>query len=59
MWLSVEDLNVSASLPCGLLISRIIVNSFVDPSMLTPYLINATYYSYTFSSMGYVQVVEK
>ena len=35
------------------------MNSFVDPSMLTPYLINAPYYYHTFSSMGYVQVGEK
>ena len=59
MWWSVEDLNVSASLSYVLLISRIIVNSLVDLSIFTPYLINATYYSLTFSSMGYVQVGEK
>ena len=35
------------------------MNSLVDPSMFTLYLINATYYSHTFSSIGYVQVGEK
>ena len=35
------------------------MNNLVDPSMFTPYLINATYYSHNFSSMGYVHVGEK
>ena len=35
------------------------MNCFMDLSMFTPYLINATYDSHTFSSMGYVQVGEK
>ena len=35
------------------------MNSLVDSSMFTPYLINANYYSHTFSSMGYVHVGKK
>ena len=35
------------------------MNNLVHPSMFTPYLINATYYSHTFSSIGYMQVGEK
>ncbi|KAH0653076.1 hypothetical protein KY289_030754 [Solanum tuberosum] len=56
---SAEDTNASASLPYGLLISRILVDRFVDLSMFTPIVINATYDSRTFSSMGYVQVGDK
>ena len=56
---SVEDLNSSASLPSGLLISRIIVDCLVDLSLFTPSLISATYDFHTFSSTGYVQVGEK
>jgi len=59
MWESAEDTNASASLPYGLLISRILVDRLVDLSMFTPIVINATYDSYTFSSMGYVQVGDK
>ena len=58
-WESVEGLNFFASFPYGFLMSRIIVDSLVDLSMFTPSLINATYDSHTFSSMGYVQVGEK
>jgi len=59
MWESAKDTNASASLPYGLLISRILVDRIVDLSMFTPIVINATYDSYTFSSMGYVQVGDK
>uniref|UniRef100_M1DDU3 Uncharacterized protein n=1 Tax=Solanum tuberosum TaxID=4113 RepID=M1DDU3_SOLTU len=55
MWESAEDTNASASLPYGLLISRILV----DLSMFTPIVINASYDFRTFSSMGYVQVKDK
>ncbi|KAG5608959.1 hypothetical protein H5410_020240 [Solanum commersonii] len=51
---SVEDSNPSASLPYGLLVSRIIVNSLVDLSNYKPVEVNATYDTNTFSSMGYV-----
>lgn len=57
MWLheymveSSEDNISSASLPYGLLISRIIVNSLVDLSQFMPALIDATYDTRTFSSM--------
>uniref|UniRef100_M1DC74 Ulp1 protease family, C-terminal catalytic domain containing protein n=1 Tax=Solanum tuberosum TaxID=4113 RepID=M1DC74_SOLTU len=54
MWKSGEDTNASASLPYGLLISRILVDRLVDLSMFTPIVINATYDSRTFSTMGYV-----
>uniref|UniRef100_M0ZUX8 Uncharacterized protein n=1 Tax=Solanum tuberosum TaxID=4113 RepID=M0ZUX8_SOLTU len=59
MWESVEDPNPSSSLPYGLLISRILVDRLVDLSMFTPVVINATYDSRTFSSMGYMQVENK
>ncbi|KAH0652789.1 hypothetical protein KY289_030467 [Solanum tuberosum] len=55
----VEDTNVTASLPYGLLISRIFVDRLVDLSMFTHVVVNATYDSHTFSSMGYVQVENK
>ncbi|KAG5611022.1 hypothetical protein H5410_022303 [Solanum commersonii] len=48
----VEDPNASASLSYGLLILRILVDHFVDLSMFTPIVINSTYDSRTFSSMG-------
>jgi len=48
MWESVEDTK-----------SRILVDRLVDLSMFTPIVINATYDSHTFSSMGYVQVENK
>ncbi|KAG5595927.1 hypothetical protein H5410_037159 [Solanum commersonii] len=56
---SVEDPNASANLPYGLLVSRILVNHLVDLSMFTHVVINATYDSRTFSSMGYAQVENK
>ncbi|KAH0650519.1 hypothetical protein KY284_030431 [Solanum tuberosum] len=59
MWESAEDTNASASLSYGLLISWILVDRLVDLSMFTPIVINATYESRTFCSMGYVQVGDK
>ncbi|KAH0650390.1 hypothetical protein KY284_030302 [Solanum tuberosum] len=56
---SVEDTNATASLPHGLLISHIFVDRLVDLSMFTHVVVNATYDSRTFSSMGYVQVENK
>ncbi|KAH0658173.1 hypothetical protein KY289_026921 [Solanum tuberosum] len=56
---SVEDNNPSASLPYGLLIYRIIVDSLVDLSKCMPALIDATYETGTFSSMGFVHVNDK
>ncbi|KAH0650273.1 hypothetical protein KY284_030185 [Solanum tuberosum] len=56
---SLEDTNSSSSLPYGLLISRIIVDSLVDLSPFRPSLIDATYYTHTFSSMGYVLINNK
>ncbi|KAH0665500.1 hypothetical protein KY290_027732 [Solanum tuberosum] len=56
---SVEDNNPSASLPYGLLIYHIIVDSLVDLSKCMPALINATYETGTFSSMGFVHVNDK
>ncbi|KAH0670729.1 hypothetical protein KY290_026127 [Solanum tuberosum] len=56
---SSEDNISSASLPYGLLISRIIVNSLVDLSQFMPALIDATYDTRTFSSMGYVLINDK
>ncbi|KAG5611897.1 hypothetical protein H5410_023178 [Solanum commersonii] len=56
---SVEDSNPSASLPYGLLVSRIIVDSLVDLSNYKPVEVNATYDTKTFSSMGYVLVNDK
>ncbi|KAG5611587.1 hypothetical protein H5410_022868, partial [Solanum commersonii] len=55
MWESSEESNPSTSLPYGLLISQILVDKMVDLSMFTPIVINATYDSRTFSSMGYVE----
>ncbi|XP_027767740.1 uncharacterized protein LOC114074016 [Solanum pennellii] len=51
--------NLSASLPYGSFISRIIVDSPVDPSPYIPTLIDATYDTRTFSSMGYVLINSK
>ncbi|KAH0712803.1 hypothetical protein KY290_008378 [Solanum tuberosum] len=56
---SVEDNNSFTSLPYGLLISRIIVESLVDLSKYRPTLIDATYDTRIFSSMGYVLVNDK
>ncbi|KAK4731092.1 hypothetical protein R3W88_024080 [Solanum pinnatisectum] len=56
---SVEDPNASSSLPYGLLISHILVDRLIDLSSFTLIVINATYDSCTFSSMGYVQVENK
>src|SRR5688572_5746731 len=53
---SVEDSNPSASLPYGLLVSRILVDSLVDLSNYKPIEISATYDTKTFASMGYVLV---
>jgi len=49
---SIEDNNPSASLPYGLLISRIIVYSLVDLSKYRHVLIDVTYDTRTFLSMG-------
>lgn len=54
-----EDSNAYASIPYGLLISRILVDRRVDLSMFNPIEINATYDSLTFSSMGYVHLGNK
>ncbi|KAG5631596.1 hypothetical protein H5410_003313 [Solanum commersonii] len=56
---SVENNNTFASLPYGLLISRIIVDSLVDLSKYKPTLIDATFDIRTFSSMRYVLVNDK
>ncbi|KAG5615587.1 hypothetical protein H5410_015411 [Solanum commersonii] len=56
---SAEDSNATASLPNGLLISHTLVDRLADLSMLTPVVINTTYDSNIFYSMGYVQVEEK
>ncbi|KAK4728754.1 hypothetical protein R3W88_021742 [Solanum pinnatisectum] len=54
-----ENTKSSSSLPYGLLISRIIVDSLVDLSPFRPSLIDATYDTRTFSSMGYVLINDK
>ncbi|KAG5615485.1 hypothetical protein H5410_015309 [Solanum commersonii] len=54
-----EDSNAYASIPYGLLISRILVDHRVDLSMFNPVEINATFDSLTFSSMGYVHLGNK
>ncbi|KAH0693504.1 hypothetical protein KY285_020601 [Solanum tuberosum] len=59
MWESSEESNPSATLPYGLLISQILVDKMVDLSMFTSIVINATYDSHTFSSMGYVEVGDR
>ncbi|KAG5606433.1 hypothetical protein H5410_027925 [Solanum commersonii] len=59
IWEIVEESKASASLPYGLLISRIQVDRLVDLSMFKPIEISATYDSHTFSSMRYVQVGNK
>ncbi|KAG5595789.1 hypothetical protein H5410_037021 [Solanum commersonii] len=56
---SLEDTNSSSSMPYGLLISRIIVDSLVDLSPFRPSLIDTTYDTRTFSSMGYVLINNK
>ncbi|KAK4718095.1 hypothetical protein R3W88_016433 [Solanum pinnatisectum] len=53
---SVEDPNAFVSFLYGLLISHILVDHLVDISMFTPVVINTTYDSRTFSSLGYVEV---
>uniref|UniRef100_M1DVC2 Uncharacterized protein n=1 Tax=Solanum tuberosum TaxID=4113 RepID=M1DVC2_SOLTU len=52
MWETAKDTNAFASLPYGLPISQILVDRLVDLSMFTPIVINASYDSHTFSSMG-------
>ncbi|KAG5596210.1 hypothetical protein H5410_037442 [Solanum commersonii] len=54
-----EESNPSASLPYGLLISRILVDRLIDLSMFTYNEISATYDSRTFSNMDYVEVGNK
>ncbi|KAG5619627.1 hypothetical protein H5410_004845 [Solanum commersonii] len=56
---SLEDTNSFFSLPYGLLISRIIVDSLVDLSPFRPSLIDATYDTRTFSIIGYVLINNK
>ncbi|KAK4713827.1 hypothetical protein R3W88_019734 [Solanum pinnatisectum] len=56
MWEKAEEFNPSASLPYGLLISRILVDRLIDLSMFKHIEISATYDSHTFFSMGYVEV---
>lgn len=55
---SIEDYNSTKSLPFVLIISRIIVDSLVDLSKYRPTLVDATYDTRTFSSMGYKLVKE-
>ena len=54
-----EDTNSAGSLPYGLLIARIIVDSLVDLSNYRPTFIDATYDTRTFSIMDYVFINEK
>ncbi|KAG5589349.1 hypothetical protein H5410_039863 [Solanum commersonii] len=56
---SLKDTNSSSSMPYGLLISRIIVDSLVDLSPFRPSLIDTTYDTRTFSSMGFVLINNK
>lgn len=59
MWESVEESKPTTSLPYGLLLSQILVDRLIDLSKYIPFVINATYNSRTFSSMGYVEVGNK
>ncbi|KAH0712494.1 hypothetical protein KY289_008453 [Solanum tuberosum] len=51
-WPEVFEVTLEAT---TLILGKILVDSLVDLSMFTPVVINATYDSRTFSSMGYVQ----
>uniref|UniRef100_M1DGR1 Uncharacterized protein n=1 Tax=Solanum tuberosum TaxID=4113 RepID=M1DGR1_SOLTU len=59
MFESSEDSSSSANLSYGLLISRIIIDSFVDLSQFKHVVIDVTYDTRTFSIMGYVLIDNK
>lgn len=56
---SAEGSNPTASLPYGLLVSHIIVDTLVDLSKYTPVEVAATYDSRAFSSVGHTLVDKK